>query len=384
LTGGGARAAYQVGFLRCLARHLPDARFSIISGVSAGAINAAFLASYRGSLPQAVDKLSELWLSLTTDHVFRTDLPALMRNLLGWGARLISGGSTLAPRVRGLVDTCPLERFLRDSFDSQGGDLPGIEENLTERVIDTVALTTLDYSTGETIVWIQGRDVSDWERPNRRSLHTRLTVDHIMASAALPLLFPAVRLGNSWFGDGGIRLLAPLSPALHLGASRILAISTRYRRSREEADEASSGGYPPPAQIAGKLMNSVFLDGLDEDAHRAECFNQLLASVPLEERGGKRHVDVLVLRPSQDLGKLAAKYEMDLPRGFRFLTRGLGAHETKSADFLSLLMFQPEYVGELIAIGEADAEARKDEIRALMAPSPSSTMTPRASASEIG
>lgn len=371
LTGGGARAAYQVGFLRCLARRLPDARFPIITGVSAGAINAAFLASYRGDLPRAADKLSELWLGLTIDRVFRTDLPALTRNLLRWGIRLVSGGSPIGPQVRGLVDTSPLECYLRENFGSEESEIPGIEENLEEGVLDTIALTTLDYSSGKTIVWVQGREISGWERPNRRSVQTQLSIDHVMASAALPLLFPAVRLGNSWFGDGGMRLSAPLSPALHLGASRILAISTRYRRSRAEADEAAVVGYPPPAQIAGKLMNSIFLDALDEDLHRAERFNDLLQSVPPDKRGTMRRVESLVLRPSQDLGKLAAGYEMDLPRGFRFLTRGLGAHETKSADFLSLLMFQPDYIGELIAIGEADAEARKEEIKALMEPADS-------------
>jgi NTE family protein len=197
-------------------------------------------------------------------------------------------------------------------------------------------------------------------------VNTTLTVEHVMASAALPIFFPAVQLGEGWYGDGGIRLAAPLSPALHLGARRILAISTRYARTTAEADKPSIAGYPPPAQIAGVLMNSVFLDLLDQDAYRLERLNSLLEKLPEEEREGLRPVRLLVLRPSTDLGRLAGQYEPQLPRIFRFLTRGLGTRETESPDFLSLILFQPDYLTALMECGERDAREREDEIRAFM------------------
>jgi NTE family protein len=194
-----------------------------------------------------------------------------------------------------------------------------------------------------------------------------LTVEHVMASAALPLFFPAVQLTDGWYGDGGIRLTAPLSPVLHLGARRILAISTRYGKSVEEADRPLVQGYPPPAQIIGVLMNAIFLDLMDQDALRLERLNSLLARLKQEDREGLRPVRLLVLRPSVDLGRLAGRYEPRLPRVFRFLTRGLGTRATESPDFLSLILFQPDYLQALIETGESDAEARADEIDAFLA-----------------
>ena len=194
-----------------------------------------------------------------------------------------------------------------------------------------------------------------------------LRVDHVMASAALPLFFPAVYVEGAWYGDGGIRLTAPLSPAVHLGAHRIMAVSTRYARSREEADRPVVAGYPPPAQVMGVLMNAIFLDLLDADALRLGQINELLDRLPPGTRDGLRHIEMLVLRPSQDLGRLANDYEVDLPRTFRFLVRGLGSRETRSNDMLSLLMFQPEYIARLIELGEADARARAATIDAFLA-----------------
>jgi NTE family protein len=213
---------------------------------------------------------------------------------------------------------------------------------------------------------VQGRAIERWEGVNRKSAKARLTVEHVMASSALPLAFPAVRLGRDWHGDGGVRLAAPLSPALHLGARRILAVSTRFQRTQEEEDRPRTRGYPPPAQILGLLMNAVFLDVLDEDVSRLEHINRLLAELPPERRQGMRPVGILALRPSVDLGVLAGEYEPKLPGFFKFLTRSLGTKETSSPDFLSLLMFQPDYLARVIEIGEADAEARATEIEALI------------------
>ena len=182
-----------------------------------------------------------------------------------------------------------------------------------------------------------------WERPLRRSVLANISVDQVMASCALPIIFPAVKVGRHYHGDGGIRLSAPLAPALHLGATRILAISTHYEKTFSEADEPQTIGYPPPAQILGQLANAVFLDVMDEDAIRLERSNDLLSEIPPDRRRGYRLIDFTSIRPSQDLGRLAANYEPQLPRAFRFLTRSLGTRETSNADFLSLLMFVPEY-----------------------------------------
>jgi NTE family protein len=188
-----------------------------------------------------------------------------------------------------------------------------------------------------------------------------------MASAALPFFFPAVEVDGAWYGDGGIRLTAPLSPAVHLGARRIIAVSTRYPRSREEADRPAVSGYPPPAQVAGVLYNAIFLDQLDADAMQLQQVNALAARLSEAERDGFRHIDLLMLRPSMDLGRLANEYEPELPRAFRFLTRGLGTRETRSNDMLSLVMFQNDYIRRLIELGEEDAMRRLDDIRAFVA-----------------
>lgn len=362
MGGGGARAAYQVGLLRHLARKYPDLNIPIITGVSAGAINAAHLAGHHGSFPQAVEELSGLWESLSVSDVFRVDAPSLAWTALRWTFQLLSGGVGGAVRVKGLVDTSPLHNLLTEVLHAVDGELTGVQVNIDRNRLKAVALSTSSYTTGQSLTWIQGCDIKEWERPQRRSESTVLTVDHVMASSALPLFFPAIQLDGAWYGDGGIRLAAPLSPALHLGAGKILAISTRYSRTMEEASVPEVRGYPPPAQVLGQLLNSVFLDLLDQDALRLERLNRLLEKLPAEERDTLRPVKLLVIRPSVDLGKLVNEFEPQLPRTFRFLTRGLGTRETTSPDFLSLLMFQSDYVCRLMEIGEADADARGDEI----------------------
>ena len=362
MGGGGARAAYQGGFLRFLSKHFPELQIPYITGVSAGAINAALLASHHGTFRQAVDELSRLWANLTVEDVFRVDTRSLTKNGIRWLIQLVSGGIRGAPRVRGLVDTRPLHEYLTEVLHAADGELTGIQYNLERGRLKAAALTTTSYSTGRSVTWVQGSNISEWERPQRKAHRAVLTVDHVMASAALPLFFPAIQLGDAWYGDGGMRLAAPLSPALHLGARRIIAISTRYGRSAEEAEEHSSQGYPPPAQVAGVLLNSIFLDLLDHDALRLEQLNHLLADLPRDKRQDLRPVRLLTLRPSCDLGTLAHEHESQLPKAFRFLTRGLGTTQTHSPDFLSLILFQPDYLRTLIKVGEADAAAQSDKI----------------------
>ena len=365
LTGGGARAAYQVGFLRCLARRLPEAKLPIITGVSAGAINAVYLAAHSGDLAEAVEGLHRLWHDLTPERVYRVGSKSLAGNVFRWGVRLFSGGRRNGPQPRSLLDPSPLRQLLKTELATVDGDVLGIDKNITKGRLRALALSTLNYTTGQTVTWVQGADIVGWERPRRRGKRAHISVDHIMASAALPLVFPAVRLAESWYGDGGVRLATPLAPAIHLGAKRILAISTRYQPTYEEADQFAVAGYPPPAHIAGVMLNSVFLDAIDLDARNLQRVNRLLRECGGGADGALRPIDLVVLRPSQDLGRLAGEFETQLPPAFRFLVRGLGTQQTKSPDFLSLLMFQPDYLRELIAIGDADAEARLDEIKRL-------------------
>jgi len=363
LTGGGARAAYQVGMLVWLARRFPDLEVPILTGVSAGAVNAGHLAAHPGNFRAAVSELARLWSDLTPEDVFRVDTRSLAGHVARWAARLTVGGLTRTPAVRGLVDTTPLRRLLTDVLAAgENGEIVGIADNLRRGRLKAIAVSTTSYGTGRSVAWAQGREIQGWERPNRVGVQTALTVDHIMASAALPLFFPAVRLGDDWHGDGGIRLAAPLSPALHLGAGRIIAISTRHAASPAEAATPVTVGYPPPAQVLGVLMNAIFLDVIDQDALRLERLNRLLRRLPEDQRDGLRIVDLLVLRPSRDLGRLARDYEPRLPGAFRLLTRSLGTRQTLSPDALSLVMFQSDYLRRLIEMGEADAEARAEEI----------------------
>lgn len=372
LTGGGARGAYQVGVLRGMGKLFPELRFRIITGVSAGAINAAWLASCPDPLGASSEALVKHWDDLHVERIFGTDVGSLSLNFVRWVMRF-GTGAKLGPRVRGFLDTAPLRDLLMELIGTEGdshGRLHGVERNLEAGLLDAFALTTVNYGTGQTVSWVEsGRPVS-WALPGRLSRQTGLTVDHVLASSALPLLFPAVQLWSSgdsgWYGDGGIRLAAPLSPALRLGADRIIAVSTRYDRSSSEAEQSAIAGYPPPAQIVGNLMNAIFLDVLDQDARRMERINCLLRKLPPEDRDGLKEVDLVLVRPSEDLGALSAQMEPDLPSAFRYFTRSFGTRETKSPDFLSLLMFQSDYIAQLLEIGERDAMAREDELRRLL------------------
>lgn len=370
LSGGGARAAYQVGVIRYLAREFAGTVPGILTGVSAGGINAAFLAARQEPYPDKVEELVEMWSNLHIGDVFRVGIRDLAWRTVRWSGRLASGGKSPLPAAKSLVDTTPLREVLERELQAQGAEpIPGIQTSLQDGWLRAFALTALSYTTGQSITWVQTREdatIPAWERPQRKSHSCALRVDHVMASAALPFFFPAIEVDDAWYGDGGIRLTAPLSSAIHLGATKILAVTTRYARSRVEADRPQIMGYPPPAQVAGMLFNAIFLDQLDGDALQLRQINELIAAHPEEKRMGLRPIDLLVIRPSEDLGRLANAYEADLPRAFRFLTRGLGTRETRSNDLLSLVMFQTDYVKRLIELGEQDAAAKRAEITAFL------------------
>ena len=370
MGGGGARAAYQVGLLRALARARPNLEVPIITGVSAGAINAAHLAAHQGTFAEAVEDLVRLWGSLSLDQVFRVDPRHLVTNALRWALQLASGGLLGQPAIRSLLDTAPLWTFLREALRERDGRIPGIEENTRSGRLHAVAISVSSYSTGRSITWVQGARAREWARPHRRAVNATIAVEHVMASAAIPLFFPAVCVGGEWFGDGGIRLTAPLSPALHLGADRILAIPTRYDRLATEAETPMIMGYPPPVQVIGSLMNAIFLDLLDQDAWRVETMNQLLRKIEPEDRDGLKVIRLLTVRPSRDLGRLAQEFEGQLPSVLKFLVRGLGTKQTASPDVLSFLLFDPGFIKLMLDMGERDGEARLGEIEAMLGPVP--------------
>lgn len=366
LSGGGARSAYQIGFLRAFARHYPDLRIPILTGVSAGAITAAFLAARAEGFQEKVEALAERWCAITADQVFRVGTTSLASQVLRVSMRLASGGGLPAIEARSLVDTTPLRGLLEDFLGSSAKLADGIDESLRRGTLRAIAITASSYTTGQSTTWVQGREIPRWERAHRKSLAARLTLDHVLASTALPIFFPAVEVEGHWYGDGGIRLTSPLSPAVHLGADRIIAISTRFARTRAEAEVPVATGYPPPAQILGVLLSAILLDMFDADALGIERVNRLIESVAPELRAGLRPVKMLMLRPSRDLGELANDYEANLPTTFRYLTRGLGTRETRSNGLLSMLMFQPDYLKRLIDLGEEDAKARWREVAAFM------------------
>ncbi len=367
LGGGGARAAYQAGFLHAVARRFPELHIPIITGVSAGAINTAVLAHHAGALERRTEKLCDLWSSLRTQSVFDASSASLGSTVLRWGMRLTSGGSRVAPRPHGMVDTAPLRRFLATALGAdESGSLNGIAENLRNGSLRAAAITTTNYATSQSVTWVEGRDVPMWTRPMRMSIATTLRIEHIMGSSALPLFFPAVSINDEWHGDGGIRLTAPLSPALHLGAERILAISTRFQRTRAEPLTAATRAYPSPAHVLGVLMSAIFLDNFDHDAMTLDRMNKLIESLPESGRLGLRRVDLLMVRPTRDLAKIAGEHEIHLPRSFRFLLRGLGTRESKSPESLSMVLFEPEYINRLLELGHADAEARMGDIEAFL------------------
>jgi len=365
LFGGGARAAYQVGVLRGLARAHPDLAPSILTGISAGAINAAHLGNSEATFEEAAEHLQALWRGIDVNSVFETRGLALLHRAACIGMRLATGWAPTLQPLDGMVDSTPLRRFLERSFGGQG--LPGIQANLDSGRLKAIALIALRYSTGQTVSFTAGREFRNWERPLRHSVRTNLRVNHILASAALPLFFAPVEVDGEWYGDGGVRLTAPLAPAVHLGADRVLAISTRFRPSQAEAREPRFKGPPRAAQILGNLMSATFLDVLDQDAMHLERINGLVEKLPPEQRSHLRPIKCLVIRPSRDIASLANEFEPRLPGTFRFLTRRWGTRRARSQELLSTILFQGDYIRCLMEVGEEDGARHAEAVAELIA-----------------
>ena len=363
LTGGGARAAYQVGVLAAIAERTRGQGFPILTGASAGAINAAYLAAHPGNLSEAVQGLKAQWSRLTADIIYGSRTPTFVRLLARWLEGLALGRRDGSPGGRGVFDTRGLRLFL-----SQAIDFDGIERNIALGRLRAVGLSATSYSSGQTVTYVEGaEDVPVWHRSNRLAIRSRLTLDHLMASSAIPLIFPAVGLDGEYYGDGSVRQTFPLSPAIHLGAQRILAIGTRSSLALRP-DPAIPELYPSAAQSLGLLLDSVFMDHLDADAEVLESMNRLLAA-PLGDDASPapfRPVEFLMFRPSRNLGDIARECADGLPRSIRSLARAFGAEGRGGADFLSYLLFDPVFTSRLVDLGFADAHREWKKVERLL------------------
>jgi len=366
LTGGGARAAYQVGALRALAEILPRGRipFDVVSGISAGAINGVAIACSAHDFSAGATALAHTWGGLTPDRIFRTGALRLAGIGTRWLRDLGGGGFLGGNSINYLLDPAPLRSLLGEVL-----PLARLRRHLRAGRLSGVAVSATSYMSGAGVTWFEGDDrIRPWQRSSREGVRARLTVDHVMASAAIPIFFPPVRVGNGWYGDGCVRLVYPMSPAIHLGAERILAISVRHRRAAPGSSATPEDGALPLSQIAGVLLNAVFLDSIDTDLERLERINRTLAYVPGERVAARelelRRIPVLSLHPSQDLGRLAEDEYHRFPAMLRYLLKGIGVTEGSGSDLLSYLAFEPVYVARVMEIGYADTMARRDEVEA--------------------
>ena len=364
LAGGGARAAYEVGVLSAIAERAPGLEFPIVTGVSAGAINAVYLASHTGTLPAALAVLRDHWNQLVVDRVYRVQPWTLGRALLRGMVGTLRDSGREGAAVRGLMDMSPLRDFLAARF-----ALGGIDAKIAAGRLHAVAVSTTSYASGETVTFVHGAPgVPTWRRSLRHAVRARLTLDHVLASAALPILFPAIRLGDAFYGDGSVRQTAPLAPAIHLGARAILAVTQRAESQPAASPTASLREYPSLAEVVGLLLHAIFLDALEADVERVERVNRMLARVAAEPAPeGLRPVSLLVLRPSRDLGALAAGSWAKLPTAIRWLVRGMGGQRPTAVDFLSYLLFDPAYTSALIDLGYADGRAAWPRIEEFLA-----------------
>ncbi|MGA2187301.1 MAG: patatin-like phospholipase family protein [Steroidobacteraceae bacterium] len=355
LTGGGARAAYQVGVLKGIAglvRRGSGCPFPVITGTSAGAVSAVALASDPAHFRQAVYAIERVWRDFRVDQVFKADTVSILRSGLHWMLALVSGG-WLAHPPHSLFDNSPLWDLLRTKL-----NFDGIPRGLYKRHLDAVGICATSYADADSMTFYACASAIDpWQRAFRKGARVQLTLDHLMASLSIPFLFRPIFVHEQYFGDGAMRQTSPLSPALHLGANRLLVIGvgdtdTSSFSPRNRTLEPSFG------QMFGFMLDSLFMDQLHADLEHIKSLNQA---------SGARPIEALVITPSQDLSDIARRHRHELPRALRALLRTLDANNTSGTHLLSYLLFERGYTRELIALGQTDARARAAEIRKFLA-----------------
>jgi NTE family protein len=368
LPGGGARAAYQVGVLRAISDLLPARAinpFPVVSGTSAGAVNATAIAVHADRFRVAVGNLERVWRNFQVEQVFRADTASMLRASLHWLFAMMSGGWLLPP-PKSLFDNSPLRELLKQQF-----DFGRIAASIEEGHLDAIAMSTAGYASTRSVSFFQGKPgCTPWTRTRRAGEPTTLSVEHLMASVAVPFLFPPVLLGDEYYGDGAMREANPFSAAIHLGAQRLLVIGTR--------NESSPTMAVPPlcptfGQIFGYMLDSLFSDGMYSDLERLTQLNQIVDKVgPItvtnpDSTVHLRRIDMLVILPSRDLSEIARHHVDSLPRTLRVLLRTMGAMNTGGGQLMSYLLFQDTYTRELIALGYQDAMKRSDDLMSFLA-----------------
>ena len=363
LAGGGARAAYQVGVLRAIADWLPaDAPcpFKVLVGTSAGALNAAALAARASRMGEAVSALESVWSNFRVEQVVRADPATMVRTGLHWMLSMALGGWLLPP-PRSLLDTSPLRDLLQRSI-----PLERIPESIEAGPVQALAVATTSYSTGQAVAFFEAqRSVREWSRVRRAGVRRPIDVDVLMASSAIPFMFPAARVDGDYYGDGAMRQLAPLSPAVHLRANRLLVVGTRAELAASPAD-GSVDTPPSPGHLLGFVLDSLFTDGLSIDLERMRQINGLLLVDGTADAKGRRPIEALVIQPSDDPNDLARKHLRAMPRSLRTLLRVIGALEARGGLLVSYLLFESVYTTELMRLGMADATTRREEIETFL------------------
>jgi NTE family protein len=359
LPGGGARGAYQVGVLKAIGEITGNGAnpFPVICGTSAGAINSAVLASHAHEFSKGVNKLEHFWATMVCSRVYRTDAWTVLKTGLQWALSLSLGGR-LVPHPKSLLDNEPLRAFLDRAL-----ALDGIATAIEQKALRGLSITASGYTCAAAISFYEAaKDVKPWSRARRHGRPAGIEPGHLLASAALPLIFPAVRIGNEFFGDGGMRMLAPLSPAIHLGADRLLVITTRDEHPDPQPSEPVP--YPSLGEIGGYLLDTIFMDTLNADLNRLERVNRMLELLSADQLRESRFktVDSLVIRPSRDLREVTHQHMGEIPRAVRIMLRALGGWG-KDWRMASYLLFESVYCQELIRLGYQDGMARREEIK---------------------